>query len=46
MWINQEYQNYHRYDEPEGAAVKVTKMVEGRDEGWLQRLVFFYHYGE
>lgn len=46
MWINQEYQNYHRYDEPEGAAVKVTKMVEERDEGWVQRLVFFYHYGE
>lgn len=46
MWVNQEYENYHRYDEPEGAAVKVTKMVEERDEGWFKRLLFFYHYGE
>ena len=28
VWLNQEYQSYHRYDEPQGAAIKVTKAVE------------------
>ena len=22
MWVNEEYQDYHRYDEPEGSAIK------------------------
>ncbi|MDX5475512.1 MAG: YqzK family protein [Bacillaceae bacterium] len=46
VWLNQEYENYHRYDVPEGAAVKVTKMVEEKNDSWVQRLLFFYHFGE
>ena len=25
VWVNQEYQSYHRYDEPQGTAIKVMK---------------------
>ncbi|MDX8359738.1 YqzK family protein [Cytobacillus sp. IB215316] len=46
LWINQEYQEYHRYDQPEGNAVKVVKMIENKDESWLERLKFFYLNGE
>ncbi|WP_078545927.1 YqzK family protein [Litchfieldia alkalitelluris] len=45
MWINQEYENYHRYDEPQGTAVKVSTVVE-EEYSWFDRLKFFYHYGE
>ncbi|MBE4910371.1 YqzK family protein [Cytobacillus suaedae] len=46
MWINEEYSNYHRYDEPKGSAVKVASMIEEEDSSWLNRLLFFYHFGE
>ncbi|VWA42155.1 YqzK family protein, partial [Bacillus altitudinis] len=26
IWINSEYESYHRYDKPEGAAIKVMEM--------------------
>ncbi|WFA03566.1 YqzK family protein [Bacillus sp. HSf4] len=46
IWINSEYENYHRYDKPEGAAMKVASM-EGVDENsWFDRLIFFYLNGE
>ncbi|WP_044747938.1 YqzK family protein [Bacillus alveayuensis] len=45
VWINQEYENYHRYDEPEGSAVKVST-VERQPNNWLERLLFFYRDGE
>jgi len=45
IWINQEYENYHRYDEPEGSAIKVST-IEERETSWVTRLKFFYHYGE
>lgn len=47
MWLNEEYQDYHRYDEPEGTAVKVFS--RGNPEGssnWFDRLILFYLNGE
>ncbi|MBD1378699.1 YqzK family protein [Bacillus sp. IB182487] len=46
IWINLEYQDYHRYDEPEGAALKVTNMIHEEDKSWAERLMFFYFNGE
>jgi hypothetical protein len=46
MWVNQEYQNYHRYDEPEGAAVKVSGNAASKESGILDRLILFYLNGE
>ncbi|WP_456278439.1 YqzK family protein [Bacillus sp. AK128] len=46
IWINQEYQDYHRYDEPEGSAIKVTAMVSESENSLLDRLKLFYHFGE
>jgi hypothetical protein len=45
VWINQEYENYHRYDEPEGSAVKVST-TEQQQSDWFERLLFFYRDGE
>jgi len=44
--INQEYEEYHKYDQPKGAALKVTKMLEEKEENFLNRLIFFYLHGE
>ncbi|MCT8138792.1 YqzK family protein [Anaerobacillus sp. CMMVII] len=47
LWVSQEYESYHRYDEPKGRAVKVVQMNEPVDRnGFLDRLMFFYHFGE
>ncbi|WP_066312636.1 YqzK family protein [Bacillus sp. FJAT-29814] len=46
MWVSEEYQNYHRYDEPEGTAVKVSNGLDGKDSSLLDRLIFFYLNGE
>ncbi|EME76574.1 DUF4227 domain-containing protein [Bacillus sonorensis] len=46
IWINSEYENYHRYDEPNGAALKVSSMDGGEQDGWFNRLIFFYLNGE
>jgi arginine exporter protein ArgO len=46
MWVNEEYQNYHRYDKPEGAAVKVTSTAEGEKSSLVDRLKLFYLNGE
>ncbi|RFU67773.1 DUF4227 family protein [Peribacillus saganii] len=46
VWFNQEYENYQRYDEPKGAAIKVTKAVESGDDTWFDRLLLFYLNGE
>ncbi|MGJ7919910.1 YqzK family protein [Neobacillus sp. LXY-4] len=46
MWVNEEYQNYHRYDEPEGSALKVSAPVDGQNMPWLDRLILFYLNGE
>ncbi len=46
MWLNEEYANYHRYDEPSGSAIKVTTNDGDHDTGWFDRLLFFYLNGE
>jgi hypothetical protein len=46
MWLNEEYADYHRYDEPSGAAIKVTTNGEDHDPGWFDRLLLFYLNGE
>ncbi|MFJ7637088.1 YqzK family protein [Peribacillus sp. NPDC097264] len=46
VWLNQEYHSYHRYDEPKGTAVKVSKAVDTGDDAWFERLMLFYLNGE
>lgn len=46
MWMNEEYQNYHRYDEPEGSAIKVSNAVKEDSSSWFDRLLLFYLNGE
>ncbi|WP_059171021.1 YqzK family protein [Bacillus sp. FJAT-27445] len=46
MWIHEEYQNYHRYDKPQGTAVKVSKSADSGNPDWLDRLLLFYMSGE
>lgn len=46
MWINQEYENYKRYDEPEGRAIKAFSSMESEEYDWLSRLLLFYRNGE
>lgn len=46
MWVSEEYQNYHRYDEPEGAALKVSNAVDEENSSLLDRLMLFYLNGE
>ncbi|NHM29042.1 YqzK family protein [Neobacillus terrae] len=46
MWMNEEYQNYHRYEKPEGAAVKVSAAAENENSSWFDRLLLFYLNGE
>ena len=46
MWVSEEYQNYHRYDEPEGSAVKVSKAVNESSSSLFDRLILFYLNGE
>jgi hypothetical protein len=46
MWVNQEYQNYHRYDEPKGSAIKVTASVTESEQTLVERLMLFYQFGE
>ncbi|MBO0960863.1 YqzK family protein [Neobacillus sp. MM2021_6] len=46
MWVSEEYQNYHRYDEPEGAALRVSTAVSEKSSSMLDRLMLFYLNGE
>jgi hypothetical protein len=46
IWVSQEYQNYHRYDGPEGAALKVSNAVDEDSSSLLDRLMLFYLNGE
>jgi len=46
MWVSEEYQNYHRFDEPEGSALKVSNAVEEESSSLLDRLMLFYLNGE
>ncbi|WP_100331476.1 DUF4227 family protein [Bacillus xiapuensis] len=46
IWAQNEYEKKHRYDEPEGAAIKVAALLEEEDDSWLERLLLFYLDGE
>ncbi len=47
LWIHDEYQNYRRYDVPEGTFLKVTSQEQKeQDDEWVSRLIFFYENGE
>lgn len=46
MWLNEEYTDYHRYDEPKGSAIKVTASNEHQQSNWFDRLILFYLNGE
>ncbi|WP_062104755.1 YqzK family protein [Bacillus niameyensis] len=46
MWINQEYENYRRYDEPDGTAVKAFQPINNEQGSWFSRLMLFYQNGE
>ena len=46
VWLNQEYKDYHRYDEPKGMSVKVSKAMDSDEESWLERFMLFYLNGE
>lgn len=44
--INTEYENYHRYDEPQGTALKVFAQQNVQDSKAFKRLLLFYLNGE
>jgi hypothetical protein len=46
IWVNQEYQDYHRYDEPNGAAVKASTFEKNQEMSVTDRLILFYLNGE
>ncbi|WP_245947262.1 YqzK family protein [Bacillus taeanensis] len=49
VWLNEEYQNYHRYDEPEGKSIKVSGMLQTTSNttiNMVDRLILFYREGE
>ncbi|MCM3760342.1 YqzK family protein [Alkalihalobacillus oceani] len=47
LWVSQEYESYHRYDEPKGKAIKVFHMENGSgSSSWIERLLLFYQEGE
>ncbi len=46
MWVNEEYQNYQRYEEPKGAALKVSNTAQETGISLFNRLVLFYLNGE
>lgn len=47
MWVDHEYDNYHKYDKPEGNVIEVN---QPHDDGavfdWMDRLRTFYEIGE
>jgi hypothetical protein len=45
MWVNQEYEGYHRYDKPSGGAVKVSAEPQS-NQNWFNRLLLYYSDGE
>ena len=46
VWLNDEYQNYNKYEEPDGASLKVSNNVEYETDNWFNRLKQFYLNGE
>lgn len=47
VWVDNEYESYHKYDEPEGDVLKVDQANDdGKAFDWLKRLRTFYEIGE
>ena len=48
VWMNEEYENYHRYDQPEGKAIKVSSENDDQRASltFVERLRLFYQMGE
>lgn len=46
VWLNQEYEDYNRYEEPGGTSLKVSSNQEDLDKNWFERLKLFYLNGE
>nr|WP_280951814.1 YqzK family protein [Alteribacter populi] len=48
LWVSDEYERYHRYDEPQGKAVKVIQPIheERAVTTIVERLRHFYLHGE
>jgi len=48
VWMNEEYENYHRYDQPEGKAIKVSSENDDQRASltFVERLRLFYQIGE
>lgn len=46
VWLNQEYEDYNRYDEPDGTSIKVSNSQEVESGYWFERLQLFYLNGE
>jgi len=46
MWISEEYQKFHRYDEPDGKAISVFSDGQANRLDWYERLILFYLDGE
>ncbi|WP_085523477.1 YqzK family protein [Tuberibacillus sp. Marseille-P3662] len=48
-WLDQNYDSFHKYDEPDGKAVKVFSQNDSKtseDLGWPNRLLQFIRDGE
>jgi hypothetical protein len=47
LWVSAEYESYHRYDEPQGKAIKVMSYEYDQvDSSWINRLMLYYQFGE
>ncbi|MGM9925937.1 MAG: YqzK family protein [Bacillus sp. (in: firmicutes)] len=46
VWMNQEYENYNRYDQPDGTSLKVSSNSMEYESSWMDRLKLFYLNGE
>ena len=46
VWLNDEYQNYNKYEEPDGASLKVSTNMDLETDNWFDRLRQFYLNGE
>lgn len=46
LWINQEYEQYNRYEEPNGGALKVSGQAQQHVSTWVDRLIYFYQNAE
>lgn len=47
LWVNEEYESYHRYEKPKEEMVeKVSGTEELEKDALVNRMIFFYENGE